>query len=588
MDVQCSACGTEYEFDDAKVTAAGVTVKCTQCGHVFKVRRPERVPAAPATIGRGDRWKVRQPDGQVFEFKELTTLQKWIVERKVGRDDQISRTGENWKSLGDIAELASFFQVVDDARRAEKAAAAVPESPATMQANTFFSATAPQAAPTSASHNALASGLEDDDPVAAWQSGRRRTGYIAAGLVALLALGGAGYVFRAEIQGQLGALQAGQRDAIAPRVHAAVAMDHWPVLSAELARSAPDAALTRVVLGASQVALQHDAARLKTTFAAAGSAEQALDKAALSTLLESARQSAPADAAYAAALLAAADGNVAAVRVERSAAHADATTPRWAHVQALAAARAALAAGAGPALEASRAALGRLRQSADGKADARLLHMALAVDTALFTASAAAPGALSQLDEALSTALSAAPGDVRLVALQQAVQAKMGPGAHGATKTAVKKLAPGQPEAHKATAGTADKNGDRPAAPAAPVDVAAAMKKADRARDRGSLKTAGALYKKVVAAEPGHARAHMGLGWIALDVGRNTSAAREFRKALKSKPSLAEARFGLAEALRFSGNRTGAIAAYERFLDDAPGSPDAAVARNALRQLKSE
>ncbi|KFE67709.1 hypothetical protein DB31_8192 [Hyalangium minutum] len=71
-------------------------------------------PAAPGSR----EWRLRQPSGNTFTFKDLTTLQKWIVERKVARDDEISLTGETWKRLGDIAELATFFQVVDEAQRA--------------------------------------------------------------------------------------------------------------------------------------------------------------------------------------------------------------------------------------------------------------------------------------------------------------------------------------------------------------------------------------------------------------------------------------------------------------------------------------
>lgn len=144
MDVRCEHCRTEYEFDDAKITEAGVTVKCTVCNHVFKVKRkslyvtepikpgaleaappPPQAPAPPTSEKPREReWKVRQSNGNVFSFKELTTLQKWIVERKVSRDDEISLTGEAWKRLGNIAELASFFQVVEAADRAAAMAAA--------------------------------------------------------------------------------------------------------------------------------------------------------------------------------------------------------------------------------------------------------------------------------------------------------------------------------------------------------------------------------------------------------------------------------------------------------------------------------
>ena len=39
MDVRCEKCQTDYELDEAKVTGSGVTVKCTACGHLFKVVR---------------------------------------------------------------------------------------------------------------------------------------------------------------------------------------------------------------------------------------------------------------------------------------------------------------------------------------------------------------------------------------------------------------------------------------------------------------------------------------------------------------------------------------------------------------------
>lgn len=137
MDVRCEQCKTEYEFDDARITEAGVTVKCTTCGHLFKVKKKALVVTVPVKPGEGEaeaspaspatppqrEWKVRQANGNVFTFKELTTLQKWIVERKVARDDEISLTGDSWKRLGNIAELASFFQVVEEAQKASQLAA---------------------------------------------------------------------------------------------------------------------------------------------------------------------------------------------------------------------------------------------------------------------------------------------------------------------------------------------------------------------------------------------------------------------------------------------------------------------------------
>lgn len=146
MDVRCERCRAQYVFDDDQVTPAGLTVRCTNCGHVFRVKKKELVvtvpvkpdemegaplpataaaprptAAVPAAIPEPREpvreWRVRQANGNIFTFRELTTLQKWIIEQKVGRDDEISHSGEQWKRLGNIAELASFFQVVEAAER---------------------------------------------------------------------------------------------------------------------------------------------------------------------------------------------------------------------------------------------------------------------------------------------------------------------------------------------------------------------------------------------------------------------------------------------------------------------------------------
>jgi predicted Zn finger-like uncharacterized protein len=165
MDVRCEKCRAQYVFDDEQVTPSGLTVQCTNCGHVFKVKKKELVvtvpvkpgemegaplpataaaprpgaahapatppapvvthgslPAPPAAAPHGEperprEWRVRQANGNIFTFRELTTLQKWIIEQKVSRDDEISLSGDQWKRLGNIAELASFFQVVEAAER---------------------------------------------------------------------------------------------------------------------------------------------------------------------------------------------------------------------------------------------------------------------------------------------------------------------------------------------------------------------------------------------------------------------------------------------------------------------------------------
>lgn len=157
MKVTCSRCGTEYNFDDAKVTDDGVKVKCTRCENVFRVRKkafaitepasqagaaspsetpppeiepvgepsqpslPPEVPqgadgGAGAGAGAAARtWMIRKPTGAILEFGEMTTLQRWIVERRVAPEDEISHNGVKWKRLGTIPELGPFFEVVSKA-----------------------------------------------------------------------------------------------------------------------------------------------------------------------------------------------------------------------------------------------------------------------------------------------------------------------------------------------------------------------------------------------------------------------------------------------------------------------------------------
>jgi predicted Zn finger-like uncharacterized protein len=129
MDVRCEQCKTLYELDDARVSEAGTTVRCTTCGHVFRVRKKvllmtEAVPPGgettavpPPVADKSAQWRVRSPSGKVVAFRELTSLQKWIVERKFGRNDQISLRGDTWKRLGDIAELQPFFVLLDEVDR---------------------------------------------------------------------------------------------------------------------------------------------------------------------------------------------------------------------------------------------------------------------------------------------------------------------------------------------------------------------------------------------------------------------------------------------------------------------------------------
>jgi predicted Zn finger-like uncharacterized protein len=175
MDVRCDRCQTEYELDDASVGDAGASVQCTSCGHTFVVSRlpvgerptPTVTAAAAATaagMGPSTSWMLTTEEGRTHRFRDPTTLQKWIVERRVSRADRVCPPGGSWRRLGDVDELRPFFDVVDQADRASAAArGARPTSPETPQRKT--------------PRRNYASPDEDDDDVLASQGrGSQRPG----------------------------------------------------------------------------------------------------------------------------------------------------------------------------------------------------------------------------------------------------------------------------------------------------------------------------------------------------------------------------------------------------------------------------
>ncbi len=158
MDVRCERCREGYVVDDARVPEAGVKVACPKCGHGFLLRKRVLAVAVPLKAGDGEapvpitdfapaeggavspgagadraEWRLRKGSGAVFPFRELSTLQRWIVERKASADDQVAAggAGEDWRRLGDIPELRSFFAVLERPARDEAPRAEIPPSPGT-------------------------------------------------------------------------------------------------------------------------------------------------------------------------------------------------------------------------------------------------------------------------------------------------------------------------------------------------------------------------------------------------------------------------------------------------------------------------
>jgi predicted Zn finger-like uncharacterized protein len=146
MDVRCDRCQTEYELDDESVAGPGASVQCTTCGHTFVVSRagsinigttppgamagvetPAPLPRTSSSMGAAGaaaasqppvpEWVLATDEGQTHRLRDLTTLQKWVVERRVRKGDRVSHRGGAWRALGEVEELRPFFDIVEQADR---------------------------------------------------------------------------------------------------------------------------------------------------------------------------------------------------------------------------------------------------------------------------------------------------------------------------------------------------------------------------------------------------------------------------------------------------------------------------------------
>jgi predicted Zn finger-like uncharacterized protein len=115
MDVQCDRCRTEYTLNDAVVSARGTPVRCTTCGHEFKVYRSPDLRSRAAAID-GEVWVVTTSNGQKLRFATFRELQNAILSRRVLRDDLLSREDAPDQSLASIAELEPLFDRASSSR----------------------------------------------------------------------------------------------------------------------------------------------------------------------------------------------------------------------------------------------------------------------------------------------------------------------------------------------------------------------------------------------------------------------------------------------------------------------------------------
>lgn len=143
MDVTCPRCDARHSFDAPATVRAGAArslrFRCPACGYAFQVDTGSRVgpPPPPASVrlsplggaepetgaGRGPTpmgfpGRVGAPgnplgwvrvEGTLFAIPDRATLQRWILERRVLRDDLWSPDGQAWLPVREDPELQLFF-----------------------------------------------------------------------------------------------------------------------------------------------------------------------------------------------------------------------------------------------------------------------------------------------------------------------------------------------------------------------------------------------------------------------------------------------------------------------------------------------
>ncbi|MAY79623.1 MAG: hypothetical protein CL930_02460 [Deltaproteobacteria bacterium] len=129
MQIVCDQCHAQYEVDPPAapfVRDQDLVFRCTACGNSILVKpggetspeiespaEPEQAESAPQET----RSILLRQEGKTYHVKDQATLQRWIVERRVVREDEISMGGQDWKRVGDFEGFHVFFDLIERADR---------------------------------------------------------------------------------------------------------------------------------------------------------------------------------------------------------------------------------------------------------------------------------------------------------------------------------------------------------------------------------------------------------------------------------------------------------------------------------------
>lgn len=597
MDVTCERCDTEYELDDALVSSQGTTVKCTSCGHQFKVFRPEAGDSAP------ERWIVRKSTGRELVFSTLRELQRAIEQGRVGREDFLSRGSGPVRMLGELSELEPFF-----------AGETIPTAPTQASAKTLMGMEPPappmpppepmrdelRKAPASIRESVsmdptpsdfLGTYGTDAAPYSGLGYPRPKRSRALRYIVALVVLGMASVlgatVGRPYIEQAIS--KATPRPINDSRLSLLLDEGERALSKGDL-ESAKAALDKASVLGEDDPRLLEGAARLSLIRA---------DMAWLKLRLLPREPAAVIEAAERALEDSVKRARAAVLRLEESAGKAPHVARAFIDVQRMAgdlsAARAlvpeASSVSSQPETAYVLAMLDLAEPSPSFPTIVDRLRLAAAAEQELARARAVLVYALTRSGEMASakselSKILAAPHPHPLATELQAFVSRS-EGAEGKeTKPPVTTAKPAEKEA-EAPKPAPEPKADDPGEPARrglPTNHHELLTQASRAKAAGQLDRADELYRAALERHPGDTEALGGLGDIARARGNTTAARSYYEQAHKRNPSYLPVVAALADMRWSTGDREGARVLYRQIVDTAPGTTLAARASERLAQ----
>jgi tetratricopeptide (TPR) repeat protein len=121
MDLRCARCGTvrPVEAGTLRPVAAAACPVCAFTALVpeLAAREPGLLDSGAPKPGAPKPWVVQTSDGRARAFPDLSTLQRAIFDREVGREDFVLRQNAIPRRLGTFGELAPTFAELDAPHR---------------------------------------------------------------------------------------------------------------------------------------------------------------------------------------------------------------------------------------------------------------------------------------------------------------------------------------------------------------------------------------------------------------------------------------------------------------------------------------